>query len=156
MERANFKRLDRHEIIEATKAVSDWGLNMDVDFSVFEKFDLYARGDTLGTRYRRRLLNWFRLESVQLAIYKRMVLIVKLKPSKKLLGRARRFKVRVVIVATDRAGHSQNRPGDALARLAFSHARLSPPQARRLAPERPGAHLLQRRQASPECRPARQ
>lgn len=86
MERANFKRLDRQEIIEATKAVSDWGLNMDVDFSIFDKFDLYARGDTLGTRYRRRLRNWFRLESVQLAIYKRMVLIVKLKASKRLPG----------------------------------------------------------------------
>ncbi|MCI0682942.1 MAG: DUF3754 domain-containing protein [Gemmataceae bacterium] len=83
MERANFKRLDRQEIVEATKAVSDWGLNMDVDFSNFESFDVYARGDTVGTRYRRRWWNWFRLESVQLAVYKRIVLIVKLKPSKR-------------------------------------------------------------------------
>lgn len=86
MERANFKRLDRQEIIEATKAVSDWGLNMDVDFSIFERFDLYGRGDTIGTRYRRRWRNWWRLESVQLPVYKRMVLIVKLKPSKRLPG----------------------------------------------------------------------
>jgi len=86
MERANFKRLDKNEIIEATKGVSDWGLNLDVDFSMFEKFDVYARGDTTGTRYRRRLLNWFRLESVQLAVYQRIVLIVKLRPSKRLPG----------------------------------------------------------------------
>ena len=86
MERANFKRLDRREIIEATKAVSDWGLNMDVDFSVFERFDLYARGDTQGTRYRRRWRNWWRLESIQLPVYQRLVLIVKLKPSKRLPG----------------------------------------------------------------------
>jgi hypothetical protein len=86
MERANFKRLDKNEIIEATKGVSDWGLNLDVDFSMFDKFDVYARGDTTGTRYRRRLLNWFRLESVQLAVYQRIVLIVKLKPSKRLPG----------------------------------------------------------------------
>ncbi len=86
MERANFKRLDRQEIIEATKAVSDWGLNMDVDFSVFERFDLFARGDTVGTRYRRRWRNWRRLESIQLPVYQRLVLIVKLKPSKRLPG----------------------------------------------------------------------
>lgn len=86
MQRANFKHIDRQEIIDATKAVSDWGLNMDVDFSIFERFDLYARGDTVGTRYRRRWRNWFRLESVQLPVYKRMVLIVKLKPSKRLPG----------------------------------------------------------------------
>jgi hypothetical protein len=86
MERANFKRLDRAEIVDATRAVSDWGLNMDVDFSVFERFDLFARGDTIGTRYRRRWRNLFRLESVQLPVYQRLVLIVKLKPSKRLPG----------------------------------------------------------------------
>ena len=86
MERANFKRLDKNEIIEATKGVTDWGLNLDVDFTMFDKFDVYARGDTTGTRYRRRLLNWFRLESVQLAVYQRIVLIVKLRPSKRLPG----------------------------------------------------------------------
>ena len=86
MERANFKRMDRHEIIAATKQASDWGLNMDVDFSLFERFDVYARGDTVGTRYRRRMFNWWRLESIQLPVYKRIVLIVKLKPSKRLPG----------------------------------------------------------------------
>jgi hypothetical protein len=86
MARANFKRLDRQEIIEATKAVSEWGLNMDVDFSIFERFDVYGRGDTVGTRYRRRWRNFWRLESVQLPIYQRMVLIVKLKPSRRLPG----------------------------------------------------------------------
>lgn len=84
MERANFKRLERQAIIDATKAVSDWGLNMDVDFSVFEKFDLFARGDAMGTRYRRRWRNLWRLESISLPVYQRLVLIVKLKPSKRL------------------------------------------------------------------------
>lgn len=84
MERANFKRLDRAAIEAATKEVSDWGLNMDVDFSLFDRLDVFSRGDTKGTRYRRRWTNWFRQESVQLPVYQRLVLIVKMKKTKRL------------------------------------------------------------------------
>ena len=84
MERANFRRLDRADVEAATLAHSDWGLDMDVDFSIFERFELYSRGDTIGSRCRRRWRNLWRLESVQLPIYQRLVLIVKLKPSKRL------------------------------------------------------------------------
>ncbi|MCS7047601.1 MAG: TMEM143 family protein, partial [Gemmataceae bacterium] len=86
MERANFKRLDRQVILDAMREVSDWGLNMEVDFNVMERFDLYVRGDTKGTRYRRRLSKFWRLEAVQLPVYERLVLIVKLRPSKRLPG----------------------------------------------------------------------
>src|SRR5688572_26186191 len=34
MQRANFIQLDRQAIEEAAKAVSDWGLNMEVDWNV--------------------------------------------------------------------------------------------------------------------------
>jgi len=84
MERANFKRLDRQAIIDATKAVSDWGLKMDVDFGIFERIDVYARGSAIGKRHRRRWQNWWRLESVELPLHQRMVLMAKLKPSKRL------------------------------------------------------------------------
>jgi hypothetical protein len=84
MERANFTRLDRRAIDEAVKAVSDWGLPLDVDFSVFDRFELYARGDTKGPRYRRRWRNFWRLEEIMLPIFQRLVLIVKLKSSKRL------------------------------------------------------------------------
>jgi hypothetical protein len=84
MERANFKRLDPKVVDEASKSASDWGLNMQVDWSVFERMELYSRGDTLGCRYRRRWTKFWRLEAVQLALYQRLVLIVKLRRSKRL------------------------------------------------------------------------
>jgi hypothetical protein len=84
MERANFKRIEHKAIDQAAKAASDWGLNMQVDWSVFERMELYARGDSMGTRYRRRWTKFFRLESTQLALYQRLVLIVKLRQSKRL------------------------------------------------------------------------
>ena len=84
MERANFKRLDQKVIEKSTREVSDWGLNMDVDFDVFERMELFVRGDVTGIRYRRRWTNWFRLESVQLPIFQRLVLMLKLKKSKRL------------------------------------------------------------------------
>ncbi len=84
MERANFRPLARAEIEAATRAVSEWGLNMDVDFNVFERLDLYERGDLVGTRYHRRWRNLWRLEPVQVPIYQRLVVIVKLKASERL------------------------------------------------------------------------
>lgn len=84
MERANFRKLDKKDIEEATKESSDWGLNMEVDFSIFEKLAGFARGDVQNTRYRRRWTNFWRQESVQVPTYQRLVLILKLKPSKRL------------------------------------------------------------------------
>src|SRR5205085_11836719 len=84
LERANFKHLSRDAILEATRGVSDWGLNMDVDFDVFERLEVFARGDVLGTRTRRKLRNWYRLEEVQVPVYQRLVLILKQKPHKRL------------------------------------------------------------------------
>src|SRR5438552_993980 len=84
MERANFKPLTRDDIQAATQAVSDWGINMRVDFEVFEQLAVFARGDTLGTRTRRRLRNWYGREEVQLPIYQRLVLLLKLRPHHRL------------------------------------------------------------------------
>ncbi len=84
MERANFLHLDRSAIEAAMREVSDWGLNMEVDFNVFERLEIYVRGDTVGTRYRRRWWRLFRREAVRLPTYQRMVLIMKLRPHKRL------------------------------------------------------------------------
>jgi hypothetical protein len=84
MERANFHRLTLDEVKEITKGSSDWGLDMDVDFNIFEKIEVFSRGDTTGTRYLRRWYRFWEREEVRLPIYKRLVLFVKMKPSKRL------------------------------------------------------------------------
>src|SRR5581483_10841355 len=46
MERANFKHIPQEAVRQAMLDVSDWGLNMEVDFRVFERLEIFVRGDT--------------------------------------------------------------------------------------------------------------
>jgi hypothetical protein len=84
LERAHFRHLCREEIEPVLSSASDWGIRMDVDFSAFEHIAIFARGDTLQQRTRRRLLNFYRLEEAEVPIWRRLVLILKLRPHKRL------------------------------------------------------------------------
>jgi hypothetical protein len=84
LERANFKHLSRSEIEPALDHSSAWGIRMDVDFSAFEHIAIFARGDTFQTRAQRRWYRPFRVEEVEVPIYRRLVLILKLRPHKRL------------------------------------------------------------------------
>jgi Protein of unknown function (DUF3754) len=84
MERANFKHLGRTDIEQAMAEVSEWGVNMSVDMSIFDRIEIYARGDTMGTRYSRHWPAIWKRQAVELPLYRRLVLFVKLKPSKRL------------------------------------------------------------------------
>jgi hypothetical protein len=88
MERANFKRLTWADV-EAAMAggASDWGVNMYVDRSLYERIEIFIRGDTIGKRTRRRWNRLFRLEEVKLPIYRRLVFMVKIRPHR-VFGRA--------------------------------------------------------------------
>lgn len=81
LERGNFVRLAQEEIDRALADCSQWGLNLTVDFKIFERLELYCRGDVMGTRYRRRLRNRLRTEEVEVPIYKRLVAILCLRPT---------------------------------------------------------------------------
>ena len=65
--KANYKHITKADIEKATQEVSDWGLNMDVDFSVFERIDGFYRGDVTGKRSKRHWLSdgttWFSAKS---------------------------------------------------------------------------------------------
>lgn len=84
MERANFKRLTLEEVKEVTRSVSDWGLDMDVDFRIFDRLEVFIRGETVGTRFIRNWWRFWKTDEVRLPIYNRVVLVVKMKPSKRL------------------------------------------------------------------------
>ncbi len=83
LERGNFMRLSENEINAALADCTHWGLHLTVDFELFDRLELYYRGDTFGTRYRRRLLNRFRLEEVQVPIYQRLVIVFRLRPGRR-------------------------------------------------------------------------
>jgi hypothetical protein len=84
MERANFKHLSRGDLEPTLQGASDWGIPMDVDFGAFERIALFARGDAREKRTRRRLRNLYRVEETAVPVYKRLVIILKMRKHKRL------------------------------------------------------------------------
>jgi hypothetical protein len=80
MERADFTHLSRQDIEPTLKETSDWGIHMRVDFSAFEHLAIFARGDVLLPRTRRRLRSFYRTEETKVPSYQRLVMILKLRP----------------------------------------------------------------------------
>jgi hypothetical protein len=55
-----------------------------VDFDVFERLEVYYRGDSLGERTVRQWRNWYRLTTVPVPMFRRLVLILKQRSHKRL------------------------------------------------------------------------
>jgi Protein of unknown function (DUF3754) len=83
MERANFKRLGREDVEKAMTEVSAWGVNMSVDMSIFERIEIFARGDTVGTRTLRHWPRIWQKDEIKFPVFRRLVLFLKLKPSRR-------------------------------------------------------------------------
>lgn len=79
MDRANFVHLACDDIEAGLKETSAWGVPMRVDFGAFEHLAIFARGDVLLPRTRRRWRTWYRKEETKVASYQRLVMILKLK-----------------------------------------------------------------------------
>lgn len=81
MRKANFVPLSRSDIERAATMRSDGGINMEVDFSLFEKVQLYMRGNAIVKRTRRPWYRFWKEESVEVPVYQRLALVIKLKKS---------------------------------------------------------------------------
>lgn len=75
LQRANFVRLSREDIALALGTASEWGLVLKVDFDAFERLEVYARGDIVGRRARRRWQTLFRPEQIDVPIYQRLIIV---------------------------------------------------------------------------------
>jgi hypothetical protein len=85
MERANFKRLSRKDIEAAVEGgASDWGINMQVDWDVFERLEVFSRGDVKSKRTKRHPILFWRSEEKAVDVYQRLILLVKLRKHKRL------------------------------------------------------------------------
>ena len=85
MERANFKHLSRDDVQAAIEGgASDWGINMYVNWAVFDRLEIYARGDSTSTRTKRHAIFFWRKIEKEVNTYSRLVILVKLKPHKSL------------------------------------------------------------------------
>ena len=79
LKQANFALLDQDDLEEAAGASSAWGVRLHVDFDVFERLEVYARGDIIGQRELGHWLFFWKKSEVDVDIYQRLVLIFKLR-----------------------------------------------------------------------------
>jgi hypothetical protein len=81
--RANYHKLTQSQIEQAVAAASDWGVRLDVDFRVFDRLEVYARGDVIGRRTRHRWQRLFQPEEVDVPIYQRVVVVFQLRAGRR-------------------------------------------------------------------------
>jgi hypothetical protein len=79
LDQAGYSRLSQDQIEQCVGVASQWGVPLHVDFDLFEQLVVYARGDIIGTRYKRCIRNLYRRESVEVPIYQRMVVMFQLR-----------------------------------------------------------------------------
>lgn len=81
LRQANYVRLTREKLEAAFSTVSAWGIPMEVDFSQFERLEVYARGDIVGKRTRKNWRTRWKEQTLDVEVLQRVVVIVKLKKS---------------------------------------------------------------------------
>lgn len=79
LELAGYRQLSREDVEKCVGVASGWGVPLHVDFDLFDQLLIYARGDIVGTRLRRRLRRLYRAETVNVPIYQRMFILFRLK-----------------------------------------------------------------------------
>jgi hypothetical protein len=84
LQRANYHKLSQSQIEQAVAAASDWGVRLDVDFKVFERLEVYARGDVIGRRTRHLWRNMYRPEEIDVPIYQRLLVVFQLRQHRRL------------------------------------------------------------------------
>ncbi len=76
---AHYKRLSRHELEQAIEVGWQWGVKLDVDFEIFDRLDVYARGYRTVLISRRRWQNFFRKETIELPEFQRLIMAFRVK-----------------------------------------------------------------------------
>ena len=82
--RANYTCVSREDLEAVLGKASAWGINLTVDFDIFDRLELYSRGAVLGKRARRTLATGFRLKEYDVPVYQRAIVIFRLKPHSRL------------------------------------------------------------------------
>ncbi len=72
--RAHYKRLTREEMLRAIQVGREWGQRIEVDFEIFDRLEIFARGYNTVTKQRRRWRNFYRLETIELPEFQRLIL----------------------------------------------------------------------------------
>ncbi len=79
LKRANYERIDTSDVERILTKESHYGLDLHVDFSVFEECIIYYRGASTRRDQRRQLKKFMRKEEFDIPIFRRLFLLFKLK-----------------------------------------------------------------------------
>lgn len=75
----NYFPIPRADVEHALEVATEWGLRLHVDFSVFDRLEVYARGTIMGTQEVRLWYRLFRRQKVAVPMYQRLVVIFSLR-----------------------------------------------------------------------------
>lgn len=84
--KANYQRLPLTELMSALDRGTPWSFNLEVDFQIFERLEIYARGEKIIKRKARSAWPPFRETMIEIPSYQRLILAFKLRENKKNLA----------------------------------------------------------------------
>lgn len=84
MGRANYTHLSRPELEQVMAGASDWGIDMDIPWDAFDQVEVFVRGKGMSKRFKRNWRNRFRVEEVRVPTFRRVAVIFKQRPHKRL------------------------------------------------------------------------
>lgn len=83
---AHYKRLSQQEIESAVQMGSQWSAKLEVDFQLYDRLEIFARGYRVVEVSRRRWKNLYRKEVIQLPELQRLIMVFRLKSDEKRNG----------------------------------------------------------------------
>lgn len=83
---AHYKRLSQQEIENAVQMGSQWSAKLEVDFQLYDRLEIFARGYSVVEVSRRRWNNLYRKEVIELPELQRLIMVFRLKPDEKRNG----------------------------------------------------------------------
>lgn len=79
LKRANYVQLNQEEIENAVEAASQLGVRLQVDFDVFDRLEVYARGHAVEMWTRRSWLSLFRKVEFEVEVFRRLIIAFRLR-----------------------------------------------------------------------------
>ena len=84
LERANYQKLSRSDLDEALAQAGNLGFLLVIDFDLFQRLEIYARGLAEKTYIRRHWYNYFWPAKVRSLVYQRLLIMFRFQDHKRL------------------------------------------------------------------------
>ena len=78
--RAHYKKLSREEIDQAVQMGSQWSAKLEINFDLYDRLEIFARGYRVIDVTRRRWQNFYREEVIELPELQRLIMVFRIKP----------------------------------------------------------------------------